>query len=114
MQFPLRVNDMSLPAGGKFSTDSNWDNRKHKFHRVGRDVDVRAQYEDIERPGIFIEWVKREDQEEQTVWVRRNLDFEDLVDGLGARAAVHSPIKRNFDGELHPEQYFEHYHIYFY
>ena len=39
----LAINDISLPMGGRFDINGLWvGNRKHQYHRFGRDVDVRS------------------------------------------------------------------------
>ena len=39
--FRLRINDMSLPFGGKFETDGSWNPRAdHQEHRAGTNADI--------------------------------------------------------------------------
>jgi hypothetical protein len=38
----LKINDISLPTGGRFDIWGHWEgNSDHEYHRLGRDVDIR-------------------------------------------------------------------------
>ncbi|MFA6468615.1 MAG: hypothetical protein WCW35_06945 [Bacteroidota bacterium] len=64
-QFPsesvLKINDMSLPYGGRFDIFGQWNgNTDHKYHRRGTDVDIRSRsipdddtYRDINHNGQY-------------------------------------------------------------
>lgn len=105
-QAPLRINDMSLPNGGKFDIEGKFLDRLsyHAYHRVGRDVDIRTTRilpeESGGRTGVLLEPVKISGRTRY-----RNRTFEDLwvEKGANPRPRVHA------EGEDE-----EHYHIYFY
>jgi len=57
----LHINDMSLPFGGRFDKDAQWEGYAgHQYHRQGTDVDIRSttipdddRYRDVNRNGRY-------------------------------------------------------------
>lgn len=45
----LPINDISLPYGGMFDLNGNWERGYHQWHRLGIDVDINL-HDDDERP----------------------------------------------------------------
>lgn len=45
---PLKVNDISLPSGGRFDVNGNWKG-SHGQHRIGRNVDIRG-FHSVDHP----------------------------------------------------------------
>ena len=107
-QSPLRINDMSLPQGGKFDVTGQW-RGSHTFHRVGRDADIRTTRDLTQRTGVLLtveldgEGNPVTDQQGRQRFINR--EFEDLCvrNGAHPRPQIHSPGTNN-----------EHYHVYFY
>ena len=102
-QSPLRYNDISLQYGGVMDACGDWTPPGHTYHRVGRDVDVRATTQPltIPRRGIFIKPTTYRNEEGELVTRTINKAFEDLVVDYGGfpRPEIHNPV---------------HYHLYFY
>jgi hypothetical protein len=100
----LWINDMSLRFGGHFDVFGYWDGA-HRFHRVGRDVDVKTT-RTSSLPGVEVETVSSyTDGDGGTVIVAANKDFEIVATdhGLYPVAQVHGDGTGN-----------EHYHLFFY
>ncbi len=105
-QAPFRVNDMSLPLGGKFDVFGNWlPLSNHQFHRVGRDADIRTQRSGLSRIGIYVRNVDVRNADDMVETKRKSPEFDELVRRYGAEARVHGKKKDYSD---------EHYHLYFY
>jgi hypothetical protein len=99
----LWINDMSLPFGGQFDVNGDWE-RPHRFHRLGRDVDIRIT-RDSTQSGVFVKTLGSYVQDGKTKLIVKNEDFDRLSKRItGVEALVHSPGDPNN----------EHYHIYFY
>lgn len=109
-QSPLWINDMSLTNGSQFDECGNW-NRPHRFHRVGRDVDVRTQKLLAPRLGILVQGRNWKDEQGTLHRNRKNIDFQAVVEDLGGspEPQVHSP---GTDADTTNGN--EHYHLYFY
>ena len=107
-QSPLRINDLSLPQGGKFDVTGQW-RGDHTFHRVGRDADIRTTRDLTQRTGVLLTLELDAEGNPVTDLQGRqsftNSDFEDLCADNGAfpEPEVHSPGTNN-----------EHYHVFFY
>lgn len=106
-QTPLNINDMSLPYGGKFDIYGNFTTelKKHQFHRVGRDADIRTTRRfpiyPAERSGILLDRkviageVQYLNESFENLWLRK---------GGYPKPEIHGDHKKAT----------EHYHIYFY
>ena len=95
LQAPLKINDLSLPWGGRFDIAGQW-NGSHETHRVGRDADIRTTRNLSTRHGILLTY----DEELGRIG---NIDFEELCLDTGASGI-----------EIHGTGTNEHYHVYFY
>ncbi|MBI5782516.1 MAG: hypothetical protein HZA69_02115 [Gammaproteobacteria bacterium] len=84
----LRFNDASLERGGlldiKYSGRSGWWTSPHETHRLGTEIDVRAN-----------EFVHAD-----AIPYRNYFDFEDLTEKILCEASMHSEFTRN-----------QHYHV---
>jgi hypothetical protein len=52
-EYILRINDISLPNGGKFDVDGSW-RGPHQTHRNGEDIDIRTELYFYNRQGQVI------------------------------------------------------------
>ena len=106
---PFKVNDASLPFGGRFDICGEWSGctTGHHFHRMGRDVDVRTSRDTLNPAGILVETVGHHWNKQHTKLVpdAANRGFEEMCTrkGLKPTAQVHADGTGN-----------EHYHLYFY
>lgn len=107
-QYPLWINDMSLPKGGKFDIAGTWTpagDRNHRLHRVGRDVDIRIRRDGDSHTGVEIREVRDALGnlllDSHGLTILQNTWFERFAIQFGAnpKPAVHN---RN------------HYHLFFY
>jgi len=103
-QAPLRINDMSLPNGGKFDVYGSW-NSPHSFHRVGRDADIRTTRNLPENGGRIGVLLSRRIIAGEVQYT--NLVFENLCSEKNATPQVHFTLRNN-------QRIGEHYHLYFY
>ncbi len=113
----IRVNDISLPLGGRFDISGFWvGNSNHEFHRFGKDVDVRSSTihaddifdseDDINDNGRHdIGEPLKFDANGNGTYDTNRSDFENLCTRIGKAYEV----RLEFEGI--PEK--EHYHIYF-
>lgn len=55
----IKINDISLPLGGRFDINGQWSgNTYHEFHRFGRDVDIRRT-SSLDRNSVVFETICR-------------------------------------------------------
>ena len=97
---PLRINDMSLPSGGKFDVNGEWTG-DHQYHRVGRDADVRITR--VDPPGSWYGGVLLKRTEVGDGVIYKSEKFEELCLDNRIESAIHDRSSNN-----------EHYHLYFY
>jgi hypothetical protein len=102
-QYPLWINDLSLPSGGLFDVAGTWSRYPdgHNQHRVGRDTDIRTKRSKTDTTTAVV--VRTETLNGGEVRVR-NRGFEQLVKAVGGCPRP----------EVHGSGSGEHYHLYFY
>jgi len=108
----LQINDISLPYGGKFDVNGNWDGA-HQTHREGNDIDIRTELhyynEDgqlVHRQGIVVRNPRQDPFNTET----QNLNPNSHLTGNRRFEAI--CIEHNGDASLHSQNSkYEHYHI---
>ncbi len=103
---PFKINDASLPFGGRFDICGEWSSctSGHDFHRIGRDVDVRTSRNTLSPGGVLVQTIGTYVENGKTKLIVFNEDFDKEVRGVtGIKPQVHSKGGSN-----------EHYHLYFY
>ena len=85
----LAVIDMSLPYGGLFDINGDWDT-PHDWHRVGRSVDFSKYYKDSGGNNIQVVFY----DEDGNVIKTTDLITDDDLDKYFAEKNINVPVKR--------------------